>query len=121
MGLLVFVYRAAHGSDCTNGGVSSRAQSLCVVNVAGPFEPDEATPAVILECDTRYGSKYPKLVPAIRVAHNWFTDPSWLSSGGNYAGTSDSRWADTLRKLTGTSGVLAPIHDRHEKSANEHN
>jgi hypothetical protein len=47
MGMTVSVFRWGLG-DCTNGGVSAVAGSLCVVNVPGPFNPSPALPAVEL-------------------------------------------------------------------------
>ena len=48
MGLLVNVYKKS-GSDCTNGGVSSRdIKGLCLTNVSGPFDPSDDYPAAEL-------------------------------------------------------------------------
>ena len=35
-------------SDCTNGGISSKAHELCLVNVPGPFEPGKGCPGALL-------------------------------------------------------------------------
>ena len=106
MGMLVSVYRDGSG-DCTNGGLSSNAQQICVVNIEGPFEPDADCPAFEL---IRRGAM-PVLVP--------YNGSSVLSSragcvgpmfGGNYAASSDSRFRDATAPYYGA----LPIFDRYE-------
>lgn len=106
MGMLLSVYRAGRG-DCTNGGASSRADFLCVVNVEGPYEPSAEYPAFEL---IRRGSM-PVLVP--------YNGSSVLSSragcvgpmfGGNYAASSDSRFREATAPYYGA----LPIFDRYE-------
>ena len=107
MGLLVDVYRSA-GSDCTNGGISSRYDSLCVMNVDGPFEPSERACAVML-VNGSYGSKH--IRPAKLVAGEWVADrDKWYMAGGNFAATSDSRFSE-FSDAVGFYGAVA-IHDR---------
>lgn len=111
MGLLLNVYRNDFG-DCTNRGVSSKVSTVCVVNVEGPFEPNEEHPAVVLVDDRPVGNRpYPKLVPL-----ELRDSGKWTMFGGNYAGTSDSRFADAVEKLLGSNIRLdvLPIHDRVE-------
>ena len=110
MGLIVDVFRCSLG-DCTNNGVSSEARSLVVVNIPGPFEPDERYPAVMLTTGP-YETK--RLVPAIQDSTGKWVPyrPDGLvgpSMGGNYAATSDSRFG----RAVGFYGAVA-IHDRFE-------
>ena len=105
MGLLISVYRNSEFGDCTNNGISNRYNKLCVTNVEGPFNPDENTPgvklvagpfnSVRLECQNEKG------------LHTMM--------GGNYGGTSDSRFADKIKELCGARFNIAPIHDRIER------
>lgn len=113
MGLIVNVYRDSLG-DCTLNGVSSKAETLCVINVDGPFEPTPDTPAVkLVRKDFGFGSSI-RLVP---VDANG--DPlEGVMLGGNHAGTSDSRFARALSALMGGDnfGLRAvPIFDRIER------
>lgn len=112
MGLIVWVLRAPAHGDCTNGGVSARADKLCVVNIPGPFEPTDDMPPVML-VDGPLNTK--RLVPAVRVGDTgWMEgDPDGPSgrvgqmAGGNFATSSDSRWSAAV----GFYGAVA-IHDR---------
>lgn len=110
MGLIVNVYRVAgRDTDCTNGGVSSKFDTLTLVNVDGPFEPKPDRPAAILQ-KGRLGSI--NIVPATDEGEPL---PGWFMFGGNLAATSDSRFHEAVRKMTGgthTGGVN--IHDRQE-------
>ena len=106
MGMTVQVYRWGLG-DCTNGGLSSGVGSLCVTNVEGPFKPGPAFPGVELV----QGPGGP--------GHAILQDPRQRPGmvgpmfGGNYAETSDSRFQEALRKVTGARFYGAvPIHDR---------
>ena len=106
MGLIVNVFRA-NRADCTNGGISSKFDSLCIVNIDGPFEPSERNPAAIL-VNGSYGSKH--IRPAKLVAGEWIADrDKWYMAGGNFAATSDSRFSDAV----GFYGAVS-IHDRTE-------
>lgn len=114
MGLHVQVYRGARGNDCTMGGISSQASELCLVNVSGPFEPSESTPAAMLGTGRMFGGL--RIVPAVKNdAGEWVEDSRWLMMGGNYAATSDSRFSEACERLLGHTfyGAVA-IHDRHE-------
>lgn len=106
MGLIVSVMRNADGRECTNGGVSSKAAKLCVVNVEGPFDPSEKYPAVRLELSSANALR---IVPVVEGAQPWFM------MGGNYAATSDSRFNEACKRLLGHGfyGAVA-IHDRVE-------
>jgi len=108
MGLNVGVYRNAefNGYDCTNGGISFANNSLNVVNADGPFDPSDTSPAVMIVDDRPCGKPYPKLVPAVfnEVTETWERAKGWFMFGGNYGGTSDSRFEHRI----------LPIHDRVE-------
>ena len=120
MGLIVNVYRAAGYGDCTNGGLSSRFDELCLVNADGPFEPSEKCPAVIME--SHYKGCL-RIVPVILQSPPsgegiaiWAVDKTkWYMAGGNYAATSDSRFNELAAKLLGhTFYAAVKIHDRVE-------
>lgn len=114
MGLLAFVARVARCGDCTNGGISSNHDQLCLVNVDGPFEPSDDCPAVMLDSHV-LGCL--RIVPAVKTeAGNWIIEPGgWYMDGGNYASTSDSRFSAACNRLLGHRfyGAVA-IHDRRE-------
>jgi len=113
MGLLVSVYRFPLG-DCTLGGISSQAKDICLLNVDGPFSPDDKCPAAMLVPGN--GKGLVKIVPAVLDANKRYSPtPGWAMMGGNYAATSDSRFHEAVRKITGAASYGAvPIHDRFE-------
>lgn len=118
MGLILNVYRSerlgpfGEAVDCTLGGVSSKAERLCVINVEGPFKPspDLDLPAVLLLAGNVPGAL--KIVPA---DENGEPVKGWTMFGGNYAATSDSRFSKACADLSGSPCYGAvPIHDRIE-------
>jgi hypothetical protein len=119
MGLIVEVYKSARkgmfsGMDCTLGGISSKAGALCIVNIDGPFEPSSEYPAALLILGNLPGIV--RIVPAEKTeAGGWQKIPQWWMFGGNYAGTSDSRFSEAIERLLGHRfyGAVA-IHDRNE-------
>lgn len=113
MGLLVDVYRNGD-IDCTRNGISARARTLCLVNVAGPFNANSQAPAAMLVSGNVQGVAH--IVPAIWCdIGGWIPDPRWCMMGGNYAATSDSRFHDAVKTITGSQSYGAvPIHDRIE-------
>lgn len=117
MGLIVDVYRSARRDniDCTNGGISSKHVELTLVNVSGPFDPNEDRPAAMLVKGNVPG--HVRIVPAKLVNGEYVEDTRWWMMGGNYASTSDSRLGEAIAKLIGTQyrffGAVA-VHDRHE-------
>lgn len=112
MGMIVSVYRGAHG-DCTNGGISAKADKLCIVNVEGPFKPTDEMPAAMLD-KSRHGVI--RIVPVVwNPEHqHWQPCPKWYMNGGNFAATSDSRFREAVEKLGGTPAMGVPVFDRHE-------
>ena len=106
MGLIVNVYTTRESYDCTRNGVTNRFNKLCVVNVDGPFEPDEKTPAVELVRGA---------VEGIAVLKPLEAKGQWTMFGGNYAGCSDSRFSNAVEKIIGHRFYGAvPVHDRVE-------
>jgi hypothetical protein len=111
MGMLVSVYRT--DMDCTNDGISSKAKNLCVVNVSGPFTPNDTTPAAILE-KSKHGVV--RLVPAVLNEQTLQWEPTgyWVMNGGNFAATSDSRFREAIEALGASPCSAIPIFDRIE-------
>lgn len=128
MGLPVNIYKSELFNDCTNGGVSGRdgVVGLCLVNVPGPFEPSDRYPAALLVGGP--GGTV-NIVPAEADWGDYETDPAEFHpvridgsvgpmNGGNYAGSSDSRFDEAVQKILGHRfyGAVA-IHDRFETAA----
>ena len=116
MGLIVSVYRDHRDphdwlgdNDATNGGITNHktgVHQLTLVNVDGPFDPEPSRPAAWLLPGYVEGTV--KIVPV-------GVGDSWTMFGGNYAGTSDSRFTEAVEKITGATFYGAvPIHDRVE-------
>ena len=103
MGMLVTVYRANHG-DTTNNGISSQYDELIVKEVSGPFNSGDGRELTL----TVDSNGNPRLTPMC------IPEGKWVMFGGNYAGTSDSRWSQELRKLLGYNPRVVPIFDRVE-------
>lgn len=115
MGLTVSVYANPQG-DCTGGGISSKVIQLCIVNITGPSQPDEDSPAAMMVAGNAPGLV--KIVPASynEERNEWSSTPGWAMMGGNYASTSDSRFHEAVKRFTGHPSYGAvPIHDRIEK------
>jgi hypothetical protein len=109
MGMTVSVFRWGLG-DCTNGGVSAVAGSLCVVNVPGPFNPSPALPAV--ELVEGPGGRGHVILRPVEAKNPGMVGPM---SGGNFGYSSDSRFSEAIQKLTGSRHYGAvSIHDRYE-------
>ena len=109
MGLLVSVYRNSELGDCTNNGLSNKHNKFCVVNVEGPFNPSDDAPAVKLASGP-YNSV--RLIPVELIENK-----SWVMFGGNYAGTSDSRFSEAVNETIGydkMSNGVVKIFDRVE-------
>ncbi len=109
--MLVHVFRHPLG-DCTNGGVSSQYDTLFLVNVRDGVDkaPPRYAPAR-LEPGNVPGTV--KIVPADPETGEAL--PGWWMMGGNFAHTSDSRFAEAVAKISGRRHYGAvPIHDRQE-------
>ena len=104
MSMLVFVYRNGNGSS-TNG-VSSRVDQLFATapGLEGPFKDTEWSNTLLINEDARGNLR---LIPMDLINKN----PMF---GGNFAGTSDSRWARYLEQRLGFNPRVLPIFDRIE-------
>lgn len=114
MGLPICVLKNPLG-DCTNDGISSRANSLTVMNIDGPFEPSDDAPPVLL---VEHHKGCLSLVPAERSPYGtaWRkVQGKHFMMGGNYGVTSDGRFGAKCETLLGHRfyGAVA-IHDRVE-------
>ena len=120
MGMIAEVYRQvdrqlADGSavmhDCTNGGWSGRFNTVCVINVEGPFNPDIRHPGVLL-----IDGPGPDPNPII-VHREHHESNVWTMFGGNFLYTSDSRFNEAVEKILGRryGGMAIRIHDRVEQ------
>jgi hypothetical protein len=129
-GLRLSVYRAVDFPDCTNGGISGTHARVTVVGrlvdgVVMPlplgccvFEADDDAPAVVL-----VESHCPRYDPTPHLIPLEFVDGTPVGSvgpmsGGNYAGTTDSRWSELGKLYEGVRHLDAvAIHDRIETAA----
>tara|TARA_Y100000361_G_scaffold30589_1_gene25436 strand:- start:1036 stop:1401 length:366 start_codon:yes stop_codon:yes gene_type:complete len=112
MGLHVDIYRSEDLTGCSNNGVSERVgiRGLCITNIDAPFEPSKEYPAAKLVVEKHF--KY----PTVRVVPQELLDAgAWSMMGGSYVAASDSRFNETIEKLTGHTfyGAVA-LHDRTE-------
>ena len=118
MGLTAFIYKH-RGDEQSNDGLSSRVERVTVVNIDGPFDPTEDAPAVMLVPGNLRGTV--KVVGAVEEHGDWIEDYSLVSVGpmfgGTYVATSDSRFAEAIRAITGNYENIAPLHDRWETPA----
>ena len=108
MGLIAHVFRWTLG-DCTNGGITSKHDKVCLINVYGPFTPDEQYPAMVLDAG-------PLGHPIIRPADENGNPIRGGMMGGNYVACSDSRFGEAIRRQFGEhyGNVAIPVHDRYE-------
>jgi hypothetical protein len=116
MGLIANIYRWSL-SDCSNGGLSSRVNEVTLVNVEGPFEPNEDRPAALLLNGHSMGTV--RVVPAVEVAPGGSYEAEGRPMmGGAYVATSDARFTEAVERLTGAPfyGAVA-LHDRYEDAA----
>lgn len=104
MGMVAQIFRGDR--DCSNGGISSWADRVCITNVAGPFSPSAEYPAVLL---VKGPLNSVHLVPAE------LPSDSVTMAGGCFVHTSDSRFSQAVEKLLGHRmyGAVA-LHDRVE-------
>ena len=105
--LPITVFRAARGTDCTNGGISSRFSELLCVCDEGYISIDEGNPPENLVKIVKRkfaGEVIYHVEPVNKPEHI-----GWMA-GGNYAASSDSRFS---RMIGGMYGALS-IHDRQE-------
>lgn len=119
MGLNADIYKA-NGRSFSSGGLSESHDRVCIVNVSGPSEPTDDSPAVMLVPGNLSGTV--KIVPAVLFAGTGPYVPANLRGavgpmmGGCYVGTSDSRLGEAICEITGQSFAsgMVPLHDRFE-------
>jgi hypothetical protein len=99
MGIRANVY-SRNGADTTNGGVTSRVDSVVIVNAEGPFEPSEDSPAVRIAEKTVFGKTVTYAVPV--ETPDGKRGPMF---GGNFIYSSDKRFP---------SDDPIKVHDRFE-------
>ena len=64
MGMLASIYEPKDTGNSSNGGISEKAKSVVIVNVEGPFNPNENSPAVLLIAHPASVGFAPICVPA---------------------------------------------------------
>jgi hypothetical protein len=117
-GMLLTVYSSGqYGAGAFTNGPSARHTQIIVVGDGVPeiFSAESSSrdtlPTFVLR---EHVSGYPTLVPADTLEGGEH-DGAWVADGGNFAETSDSRWSELVRKITGGNGAaVVPIHDRAE-------
>lgn len=121
-GLTVSVYREASGSDCSNGGVSSRVAGLTVVGfinwIRGYRPTREPLPddCHVSEPTQDRPAAYIVRQSSDREVYNDYVIPDpdgtglmgWMF-GGNLAAGGDSRWTNLIR-----GRAALRIHDHRE-------
>ncbi|MFF0818402.1 hypothetical protein ACFYVR_25130 [Rhodococcus sp. NPDC003318] len=136
LGLSLSVLRDAAGSDCTLGGITSRAARLVLVGVldsthahaadVAPMPecsrvvaPEAGRPAVAIEVRRRPfdDGRFAHLVPVQwdESAHRYARADGWSMAGGNYATTSDSRFGELIERVVGHRIPALAVHDRVER------
>jgi hypothetical protein len=99
-GLPVDVYRAAHGIDCTQGGISSKVYEAVLIGdgVVELFSPSENYPALYLHRQMIGGQEYLHCGPEKEYSGR----SSWIF-GGNFVYCGDPRFPNRYP---------IPVHDR---------
>jgi hypothetical protein len=128
--LRIQVYTNPMYRGCSNHGITEEADHLTVVNIEGGahcFPDSDAPPVLLVEhCGN------PILVPAVADEGEWvplrqgglldiFAGPgtgAGPTMGGAYAGSTDSRFTESIKDITGRHfyGAVA-VHDRFETRA----
>ncbi len=108
MGMILTVYRPPGRTDCTNGGATGVFDTICVVNVDGPFEPATEQQAFRLELGR--GNNGLELIPVNRDRPG-LVGPMF---GGNFAGTSDCRFRNACAYFAGFDPGVVRVFDRYE-------
>jgi hypothetical protein len=107
-GLIVNVYRAVDGRDCTNGGVSSKHSTLTAISHdpgTAVFEASSQAPAVYLGKWMGRVVAIPEDLPLRPSSSNFAGLEGWMF-GGNFIYSSDSRFPG--------DGHPVPVFDRRE-------
>jgi hypothetical protein len=134
-GLILSVYRPADlPGDCTNGGITAKANAVTVTGVRDDrfrrgrelppvrplpsmsrvFAPTDRAPEVtlVIRANGR-GGRWLHLEPAGTTGQPGNDADGPLMAGGNWAGTSDSRWSELIGGGPG-GGHPVSVHDRRE-------
>jgi len=100
-GMIVEVYKTGRLGDCTNGGISSKFDTLTLVGEGVPeiFEPSDNAPIVYLK---------DHMGAYIAVPQETFDGKQHSMFGGSFLWTSDSRFRQNI------SEAPLRIHDRVE-------
>jgi len=114
MGMIVHVHAARQNErvdgDCTNNGISAKVAAICVLNVDGPFKPSADYPPALMIRRATVGN-----VVIVPCDENGVVKKGWSMFGGNFGYTSDSRFAEKVRELSGYQfSFPVAIHDRYE-------
>src|SRR4051812_39382854 len=108
MGLRANIYKHK-GRSFSNGGISSYADEVTIVNIDGPYEPTLSAPAVRLQRGAFPNTA--EVVPELAPSPEHSIGPM---AGGTYVAYPDSRFRDAIRKITGSYDTVVPLHDRFE-------
>lgn len=118
MGITASIYRAEFYDGRTELNEMRDVEEVTVVNADGPFEPEADAPAVLLR--KGHGGRTVRAVPAVKESGVWVEAtvaerPIGPMAGGTYIATSDSRFSELVREITGGDfyGAVA-LHDRYE-------
>lgn len=108
------IYKPISGS-CSNFGISSKFNEVCVVNVAGPnyIKPQQDRPAVIIVKGNLENTV--KAVPAQwnEEEKRWEPQQKQWMFGGCFIYDSDSRFREVVCYITNEKSATAvPLHDR---------
>lgn len=105
-GLLVFVYRAAEGTDCTAGGITSKVKNIILIgqNICGPFKVKEGE--TYLELVEEYcGGRVLRFAIPMVDGHKVYGDDGVTMNGGNFIYDHDDRFP---------ADYPIPVRDRFE-------
>ena len=108
MGIRAEIFRWKLG-DCSNGGLSSKVDTVTVISAEGPFQPDAEAPAVELKSIHVSGSHYDHVYakPIGIKGHSM--------AGGTFIHSTDSRFGKAVEKLAGHEHHYPiALHDRVE-------
>lgn len=113
MGLIGYIMKHK-GTDCSNGGISSRCDEVTIVNASGPFDAQDDRPPVILVARTVMGRRILTAYPAVIDNDKWVQARGWAMMGGTYISCSDSRFGELCRSLGVDFYGAVALHDRYE-------
>ena len=106
MGLIVYVFKTT--TDCSNDGLSSKFDRLCLVNVEGPSQPSANCPAIMLK--KMVNGSHGTHVYAVPVEKS----KSWWQHGGSFTKPAVAGIDEALRLMGGIRSVAIQLHDRQE-------